>query len=179
MPKKQKITQAEEKVLRDKAKSVSIEEISSAKTIKVINDLKSALEQESDGVAIAAPQIGVSLKIFVVSKRAFELVNIDEDKKFQDQVFINPVIKKLSKDKKEMEEGCLSVRWKYGNVLRSNKATIEAYDEFGKKFSRGGVGLIAQIFQHETDHLNGILFIDKAKDIVDLPPRKTPRNIPK
>ena len=71
-----------------------------------------------------------------------------------------------------MEEGCLSVRWKYGKVMRSEKATITAYDENGKKFSRGATGLIAQIFQHETDHLDGVLFIDKADNIVDLPPKK-------
>ncbi len=72
-----------------------------------------------------------------------------------------------------MPEGCLSVRWFYGEVERSTNATIEAYDENAKKFTRGAGGLLAQIFQHETDHLNGILFIDKAKNIVDMPPEKS------
>jgi peptide deformylase len=67
-----------------------------------------------------------------------------------------------------MEEGCLSVRYLYGKVSRGVKVTVEAYDETGKKFSKGGSGLIAQIYQHETDHLNGTLFIDKAKDLVEL-----------
>ncbi len=53
----------------------------------------------------------------------------------------------------------------YGKTWRSKKATVTAYDENGKKFERGGSGLLAQIFQHETDHLNGILFIDHAKDV--------------
>ena len=57
------------------------------------------------------------------------------------------------------------MRWLYGKTFRSKKATIMAYDENGKKFTRGASGLLAQIFQHETDHLNGILFIDHAKDI--------------
>ena len=70
-----------------------------------------------------------------------------------------------------MPEGCLSVRWLYGNTFRSKKATITAYDGNGKKFTRGASGLLAQIFQHETDHLGGILFIDHAKDIKEeLPP---------
>ncbi|MEI8337612.1 MAG: peptide deformylase [bacterium] len=170
MSKEQKIFQAEDKVLRAKAKEVKIDEITSPAIKKILLQMKKSLEKENDGVAIAAPQIGVSLRIFVVSKKAFELVSGEEG--FEDQVFINPVITKLSKEKEEMEEGCLSVRWKYGKVMRSDKATIKAYDENGKKFTRGASGLIAQIFQHETDHLDGVLFIDKAKDVVDLPPKK-------
>ena len=69
------------------------------------------------------------------------------------------------KDKKFMDEGCLSVRPFYGKVRRATKATVEAYNEEGKKFTFGGSGLLANIFQHEIDHLDGILFIDKAKDI--------------
>jgi len=72
--------------------------------------------------------------------------------------------------------GCLkvvfSVRWLYGLTFRSKKATITAYDENGKKFTRGASGLLAQIFQHETDHLNGILFIDHAKNIKEELPQK-------
>ena len=71
-----------------------------------------------------------------------------------------------------MEEGCLSVRWLYGKVRRSQKTLIKAYDENGKLFTMGGSGLLSQAFQHETDHLNGILFIDKAKDLKDVPPVK-------
>ncbi len=87
-----------------------------------------------------------------------------------DLVCINPTLIKLSKQKKKVPEGCLSVRWLYGNVLRAEKATVEAYDEHGKKFTRGGSGLLAQIFQHETDHLNGILFIDTAEDVEEMKP---------
>ena len=86
-------------------------------------------------------------------------------------VFINPKISKLSREKEWLPEGCLSVRWLYGNTLRSKKATVTAYDENGKKFTRGASGLLAQIFQHETDHLKGVLFIDKAKNIKEEPPR--------
>ena len=64
-----------------------------------------------------------------------------------------------------MQEGCLSVRPLYGKVRRATRTTIEAYNEQGKKFIMNGSGLVAHIFQHETDHLDGILFIDKAKDI--------------
>ena len=71
-----------------------------------------------------------------------------------------------------MEEGCLSVRYLYGKIRRSKKITMKAYNENGKIFQRGASGLLAQIFQHENDHLDGKLFIDKAKDIEDLPPEK-------
>ncbi|MFA6000113.1 MAG: peptide deformylase, partial [Candidatus Paceibacterota bacterium] len=87
------------------------------------------------------------------------------NKKIKDLVFINPKISKMSKDKEWLMEGCLSVRPLYGKTWRSKKATITAYDENGKKFVRGASGLLAQIFQHETDHLNGILFIDHAKEV--------------
>lgn len=171
------IVQSDNKVLREVAKEVRVEEIKEKHIQKVIKDMKEALLSQDDGVAIAAPQIGVALRIFIVSGRAFDIANGDyEENKSKpialDTVYINPVITKLSKDKEEMDEGCLSVRYLYGKVKRSKKASIEAFDENGKKFKRGASGLLAQIFQHETDHLDGVLFIDKAKDIVDLPPKK-------
>ena len=79
-------------------------------------------------------------------------------------------IRLLSKKRQILDEGCLSVRPLFGKVERSEKATVTAYDENGKKFTRGGSGLLAQIFQHEIDHLNGILFIDKATDLKEQPP---------
>lgn len=178
-----KILQRDASVLRDIAKEVPIEKIGTPEINKVLKEMREALDSQEDGVAIAAPQIGYSLRIFIVSRK---VVNILREEKGlavedsdapkapamqpKDQIFINPVIKKLSKEKSSVEEGCLSVRYLYGKVSRSKKATVEAYDENGKKFTRGGVGLLAQIFQHETDHLNGILFIDKAKYLEDLPP---------
>ena len=72
-----------------------------------------------------------------------------------------------------MDEGCLSVRWWYGGVERAEKTTIHAYDESGARFTRGASGLLAQIFQHETDHLDGVLFTDKAKGLrEELPENK-------
>lgn len=165
------IVQRHDPVLRGKAKPVDLKEITSPKIKKILSDMKKALAQEQDGVAIAAPQIGVDLSIFVVSKKVFQLMdgkNIEEKSSYQDLVFINPKILKLSKTKKLMEEGCLSVRYAYGKVPRAERATIEAYDDEGQKFTRGAGGLLAQIFQHETDHLNGILFIDKATEVEEM-----------
>lgn len=182
-----KIVQKEEKVLHQKAKEVSKEDFGKPKLKKILKDMETALVSQGDGVAIAAPQIGVSLRIFLVSEKAFDenfVASRDErlsteepmekpskTKKVKDNlVYINPKITKLSRDKKWLSEGCLSVRWLYGKTHRSTKATIEALDENGKKFTRGASGLLAQIFQHETDHLNGILFIDHAKDVKEEKP---------
>lgn len=184
-----KIVQNGDPVLREVAKEIPIQEIQSPKIQKIIKEMSSALASQDDGVAIAAPQIGYSLRIFVVSGKVFSeefTKNRDErlsgDKKIEDitevkekiknLVFINPKITKLSQDKKWLPEGCLSVRWLYGKVKRSLKATVEAYNEKGEKFTRGGSGLLAHIFQHETDHLNGILFIDNAKDVKEEDPNK-------
>ncbi len=158
--------------LRQVAKEVVLSEISSKKIQGVITTMKANLATQDDGVAIAAPQIGEPLRIFIVSGEVMKLADPKYKGEERDLIFINPVISKLSKEKHEVEEGCLSVRWKYGKIERSKKATVKAYDEHGNLFERGASGLLAQVFQHETDHLNGILFIDSAHDVKDLPPEE-------
>ncbi len=167
------IVQKGEPVLRRKAEEVPLSEITSPSITKIIKTMTKALYQEEDGVAIAAPQIGESVRIFIVSGKILSphYPDLEEGEvPPPDLVCINPEIIKLSKRKKKMPEGCLSVRWLYGNVPRSTKATLKAYDQNGIVFTRGASGLLAQIFQHETDHLNGILFIDTAEDIESMPP---------
>lgn len=156
--------------MRKKAEVVPVKDMKSPRIQKVIADMKLALSVQKDGVAIAAPQIGESLRIFLVSDKVMALADKEYKSAGKDLVFINPEITKLSRTKQEVEEGCLSVRWKYGKIKRATKANIRAYDENGKIVERGGSGLLAQVFQHETDHLEGILFIDKAYDVQDMPP---------
>ena len=76
-------------------------------------------------------------------------------------------IKKISRTKKDKHEGCLSIRGKWGIVLRAEKASIRAYDEHGKRFTRGASGFLAHVFQHEMDHLDGILYTNKATKLYD------------
>ncbi len=162
-------------VLREISKEVPVGNITKPKIQKILADMNWALNSQYDGVAIAAPQIGVSLRIFIISSKVFDEEflyggsspsTINPTKKYPPNlIFINPVIKKISKDKKLMDEGCLSVRPIYGRVRRATRATVEAYNEKGEKFTKDGSGLIAHIFQHEIDHLDGILFIDKAKNM--------------
>ena len=183
---KEPIAQEDDPILRKKAKAVALKDIGSKKISSVIAHMKKALAKESYGVAIAAPQVGESLRIFVIASRAFEpedqvkslgggapsrRLRRDGDKDFsnelpastkKDMVFINPEITRLSKKMKEMSEGCLSVRGKYGTVMRHEKAAVKALDERGKPFTDQGSGLIGHIFQHEFDHLEGILYTDKS-----------------
>ena len=160
------ILQTDATVLREIAKEVPIDDIGTDKINVVLKDMSEALATQHDGVAIAAPQIGVSLRIFVISGN----ILAEDEHGSGDRAFINPVVSKLSRKKEEMDEGCLSVRWKYGHVKRSVKATVQAYDEHGDLFTYNATGLLAQIFQHETDHLEGILFTDKAKNVQEMDP---------
>lgn len=146
--------------LRKIAETVKKPEFGSKELKQTIKTMQKALSKEKDGVALAAPQIGVSKRIFVVALQAYP-----PEAKWKPLVFINPKIIKTSKKHKEMQEGCLSIRWVYGKTTRAISVTIEAYDETGNKFSFGSSGLIAHIFQHEIDHLEGILFIDHGFDL--------------
>ena len=119
--------------------------------------MKEGLEKESDGVAIAAPQIGYSWRIFVISKRLpiFEEKEKPEEEQDinikalpEDLVFINPKITKRSKKTRLIPEGCLSVRWFYCEVKRSVKCTVRAYNEHGKCNEFDGNGFLPQTFHH-------------------------------
>jgi len=172
------IVQNGDKVLRKISKEIPVSSIKKPKIQKIITDMNFALDSQYDGVAIAAPQIGISLRIFIISGKIFDedfiqgkgstLGNQYKKNRKPNLIFINPIFKKTSKDKKLMIEGCLSVRPLYGKVRRATRTIIEAYNEHGNKFTKEGVGLLAHIFQHEIDHLEGILFIDKAKDLQEI-----------
>lgn len=166
------ILQKNDPRLRVTSLEVKPDEIKLKKIKKIIADMKSALASQEDGVAIAAPQLGVPLRIFVVSGKVFAMLKdaADSKQKEPDRVFINPKITRISKKKGTVEEGCLSVRNIYGKIKRADKVRIQAYGEDGNFFERGGSGLLSQIFQHETDHLNGILFTDTATDLAHYDP---------
>lgn len=162
-----KLVKTDHPALHQIAEEVPLADITSPKIQKVLKDMRKALDSYNvdgfNGVAIAAPQIGISLRIFLVHD-----TNTDRKKEtnlIPDLIAINPVITKLSKRKKVVGEGCLSVPEDYGAVERSTHATIRAYDENGQKYERGASGILAQIFQHEVDHLDGTLFIDRAEKV--------------
>lgn len=171
------ILQIGNKILRKKTEEIAPAQMTSNETKKILKKMSDALRSEPQGIGLAAPQIGISKTIFIVSeyvlrpdalqeisdriKQAEEIKKKKEKEKYL--VFINPKIIKLSKKKAVLSEGCLSVAGKFGKVRRSTNLTVEAYDENGVKFRRGAGGLLAQVIQHEVDHLNGILFMDKVE----------------
>lgn len=142
------------------AAEVTPEEIADGTVAKLVRDLKQAIKTfEVDGyaaVAIAAPQIGVSKRLFLIedqSDRADALPNL---------VAINPTITKRSRKTQTLGEGCLSIPDTYGLVERHKNVTMQAQDDTGTAYERGAGCLLAQIIQHEIDHLDGILFTDRA-----------------
>lgn len=166
------IVSQDDPVLRKEAAPVADKEIGSAALQKTLDLMKTTLASQDDGIAIAAPQIGVSKQIFFVSGSVLSRV---EAKPMADIIAINPVITKQSKDRKLMEEGCLSVRYMYGKVRRSTRITAEYTNEHGDRLTVTVKGLLAQVFQHEIDHLHGTLFIDKAKDVKEMTPEHPQR----
>ncbi|MCH7530040.1 peptide deformylase [Patescibacteria group bacterium] len=156
-------------ILRKVAKEVPQNEISSKKIQKLIREMSEVLARQEDGIALAAPQVSKSIRLFIISGKALKEERVTKENPEKNLIFINPIIVKRSNKKNIIDEGCLSVRGVYGKVKRAEKVTLCAYDENGKKIEHGGSGLIAQIFQHEIDHLDGILFIDKTSDTWDIP----------
>lgn len=122
-----------------------------AKTHELLDDMKETLIK-AEGAGLAAPQVGVLRRIFIVMV----------DGEYYE--CINPVITEKS-GKQCGEEGCLSVRGKFGTVERPNKVTVTAFDRYGKSFTVKAQGFLARAFCHEYDHLDGIIYIDKATDI--------------
>ena len=121
------------------------------KTHQLLDDMKDTLIK-AKGAGLAAPQVGVLRRIFIVfvDGQYFEC--------------INPTI--ISQSGSQIgEEGCLSVKGKYGTVKRPNKVKVKAFDRYGKPFTVEAEGFLARAFCHENDHLDGVIYIDKAKSL--------------
>jgi len=149
--------------LHQMAEEVTREEIENGSVQKWLKDMRAALKSYNvEGyvaIAIAAPQIGLGKRLFLVEDQSEGRDSIP------DLVAINPKIIKSSKKTQLVGEGCLSVPEHYGAVERHKNVTMRAWDENGEEYERGAGGLLAQIFQHECDHLDGTLFIDRADKV--------------
>ena len=141
-----------------KQKSLPVKHID-AGVRSLIEQMKEVIKQ-NNGVGLAAIQLGEPMRIIIC----------EIDDKFY--TFINPEIIKSFSETSVMEEGCLSLPNIYGEVERPKKITLRAIDFDGKKIKMKAFGLLARVIQHEIDHLDGVLFIDKAKNITKQP-RKT------
>jgi peptide deformylase len=134
-------------VLREKARPIETIDAS----IRVLADRMIDIMVETKGVGLAGPQAGVNLRIFVVS--------VDGTKESA-RVYINPTIQPEGKIVAN-EEGCLSLPGIYGNINRYSKCTVTATDLDGNEFIEVGEGLLARAFQHEFDHLEGMMIKDR------------------
>jgi len=163
------IVQDGDPALRKRAEPVPEELFGTKELSAMLTQMSEALDAEPDGVALAANQIAIPYRIFI-ARLDRTLPPSDEAKKAGPElvVFINPEFIRTSQRRIEMDEGCLSVRGLYGKTKRHERATVRARAFDGSTFERGGGGIVAQIYQHEIDHLNGILFIDHATDIVEV-----------
>lgn len=144
-----RITKLGEDILRQVAEPFSPEEINDSLR-EFINEMFDAMI-EADGVGLAGPQAGISKRIFVVIA--------DDDVR---RVFINPQIIHTSQELCDYEEGCLSIPQVYESISRPAEVTVQALNEKGRPFTLEAKGLLARIIQHENDHLDGKLFIDRG-----------------
>ena len=123
---------------------------------KEIREMIKAMKQImklAEGVGLSANQVGIDASFFVA----------EFEGKFY--AVFNPKIVKQSEEREEQEEGCLSVPEHFGLVERAQKIWLEGFDASGKKLKIKAWGFLAKIFQHEVDHLNGALFVDKCKEL--------------
>lgn len=140
----------EEKFLRRSPSLFDFSKYTRGEVNEIVKGMKAGMEN-ADGIGLSANQIGLDIRVFVAKV----------DNKFY--AVFNPRLIKLSTKMADGEEGCLSIPGKYAEFARPDKVTLEAYDKNGKKFKIKAWGLLARVFQHEVDHLDGKLFVDHLK----------------
>lgn len=141
---------SEEKFLRQTTKLFDFSLHSREEIRELIKEMRAIMEK-SDGIGLAANQVGLDYQMFVAQV----------DGKFY--AVFNPEIAKSSKETEVLEEGCLSIPGVYDEVKRPDRVVLQGYDKNGKKLKIKAWGLLARVFQHEVDHLNGKVFLDRVK----------------
>ncbi|MBT4722314.1 peptide deformylase [Candidatus Falkowbacteria bacterium] len=142
-------------ILRQKAKKIAESELKSPEFAKFVDQMAKTM-LEKDGLGLAAPQVGVSKRLFIANTKQGPIA------------LINPKIIKKSWRKETDEEGCLSIPAIYGDVSRHRSIKVKALNHEGREVVLEAKGLFARVIQHEMDHLDGVLFIDKAKKTRDM-----------
>lgn len=146
------ITKLPDPLLRQKSRELSREEISSPKIQKLIDDMIETM-WAVDGIGLAAVQVHQLLRVAIITENDTPIV------------IINPIVKKTSFRKESLEQGCLSIPGQHAAVKRPKSITISCLNRDGEEMTFTGEGLVSHIIQHEIDHLNGTLFIDKATNL--------------
>lgn len=142
----------DEKFLRCKTVSFDFAKFTKKEIKHLIKTMRQMMKL-AEGIGLSANQVGLDRKFFIA----------DVENKFY--AIFNPIITKVSKETNEMEEGCLSVPDHFGLVPRADKIWLEGFDANGKKMKIKAWGFLARVFQHEVDHLNGVLFVDTCKEL--------------
>lgn len=148
-------------ILRKKTEKVSKKYLISDDFALLLNDLKDSMDHYG-GIGIAAPQIGVDLQVAIIelvgSNRYGEEINLPLT------AFINPRVEFLSKEEQGFWEGCLSLPGLRGFVERPKKIKVTYWNNRGEEIEMLAEGFLATVLQHELDHLEGVLYIDRIKD---------------
>lgn len=144
-------------ILRVQTKDMTVEVLTSHKTQKLIDDMIDTM-YSAEGIGIAGPQVFQDARICIIGKDA-------DDTLTEDLALINPTWERISRKKAGDLEGCLSIPKTYGKVMRWKNIKVSALDRHGEKLEFEAHGFFARVIQHEVDHLDGILFIDKATGI--------------
>ena len=147
----------EEKFLRRKTADFDFKKFTKKEITELITRMRRIMHQ-ANGIGLSANQIGLDLRMFVA-----EIPDTQGGMKFY--AVFNPKMEKVGEEKNIYEEGCLSVPGAWGDVLRAERVIVAGFDKNGKPAKIKAWGLLARVFQHEIDHLNGRLFVDSAKKI--------------
>lgn len=165
MPKILRATRFGNPILRQPAKRLSKSEILSEQIQTLIEDMRHTLVTKKYGVGLAAPQVGESVALSIIGIKS---TPTRPDREPFDMVMINPKIVETFGNRSSMWEGCISCGMGknilYGKALRYKKVRLNWQDEKGETHVEIFDGLRAHVIQHETDHLNGVLFVDRVYD---------------
>jgi peptide deformylase len=163
------IVQAGDPVLRETGRTLTKEEIASPRIQELIESMRDAM-REAPGVGLAAPQIGESIQLAVIEDRAEYLADLSADQLVRYQraaipfhVIINPKLTAVDDSSATFFEGCLSVNGFTAIVERALNVRVECLNERGEEITINAHGWYARILQHEIDHLNGTLYVDRMK----------------
>lgn len=151
--------------LRLKNQELSSDFLKSDSFTQLLEDLKDSMKHYG-GIGIAAPQIGINLKIAIIELP--EINRYGQNVKLPFTVFINPKIKFLTQEIQGFWEGCLSVPGLRGFVERPSKIEVEFLDQGGQLQTMKAEGFLATVIQHELDHLDGVLYVERIKDLRNL-----------
>ncbi|MBI5655233.1 peptide deformylase [Candidatus Uhrbacteria bacterium] len=149
MPKILDVVTIPAKSLRQRSQEVEVTQIGTPDFQGFLDDLIATMEVQHNAAGLAAPQVGRNIRVFVVNENTGP------------KVYINPEIEVMSETVVESEEGCFSVPGVWGMVPRAKKVRLKSLDRHGRRLETAAKGFQAIVFQHEFDHLEGVLFIDK------------------